>query len=89
MNQAEWIRFVESGVGSLTDKQRRTIGLVHVEGYTLQEAADAQGETLANTRNSYYRGLKALRVFLGTCPRILENREEVRWLDASGALRYD
>lgn len=89
MSQAEWTRFVESGVGSLTDKQRRTIGLVHVEGCTLQEASDAQGETLANTRNCYYRGLKALRAFLNTGPRVVDGGEGVRWLDPSGALRYD
>ena len=89
MNQAEWTLFVESGVGSLTDKQRRTIGLVHVEGCTLQEAADAQGESLANTRNCYYRGLKGLRAFLNACPRVVDGGQELCWLDPSGALRYD
>ena len=89
MNQAEWTQFVESGVGSLTEKQRCTIRLVNIEGYTLQEAANAQGETLANTRNCYYRGLKALRAFLNACPQVVGNGEKVRWLDPSGALRYD
>jgi len=89
MNQAEWTQFVESGVGSLTEKQRRTIRLVNIDGYTLQEAANAQGETLANTRNYYYRGLKALRAFLNRSPQVVDSGEKLRWLDPSGALRYD
>ena len=87
MNQSEWSRLVEAGFGSLSEKQRRTIGLVHVEGYTLQEAADAQRETLASTRNNYYRGLKALRTFLGTYPRAVENGKALSCLDTA-ALRY-
>lgn len=87
LNQAEWSWFVEKGVGSLTDKQRRTIELVHVEGYTLQEAAEAQRETLANTRNYYYRGLKALRSFLQTNPRP-QLAGEVQLLGPDGALEF-
>jgi len=87
MNQSEWSRLVETGFGSLTDKQRRTIGLVHVEGYTLQEAADAQRESLASTRNYYYRGLKTLRTFLGTYPRTVEGGEGISCLDPR-TLRY-
>jgi RNA polymerase sigma-70 factor (ECF subfamily) len=89
LNQSEWLRFVERGVDSLTEKQRRTIKLVHVEGYTLKEAAEAQGETLANTRNCYYRGLKALRIFLGTNPEASEAGSEVGLLDTNAALGYD
>lgn len=60
----EWARYVESGIAILNPKQRRVIELVHFEGYTLQEAAENSRESLANTRNYYYRGLKALRDFL-------------------------
>jgi RNA polymerase sigma-70 factor (ECF subfamily) len=88
LNQAEWTRFVERGVGKLTDKQRRTIEFVHVEGYTLQEAADAQRETLANTRNCYYRGLKALRSFLLTNPQG-QQAQEAQLVVPDGALRLD
>jgi RNA polymerase sigma-70 factor, ECF subfamily len=87
LNQAEWTRFVEKGVGSLTDKQRQTIELVHVEGYTLQEAAEVQRETLANTRNYYYRGLKALRSFLQANPRT-QHAGEVQLLGPDGALEF-
>jgi RNA polymerase sigma-70 factor (ECF subfamily) len=88
LNEPEWARFVDRGVRTLTEKQRRTIELVHVERYTLQETADAQGETLANTRNYYYRGLKSLRTFLNTSPDGKET-QEVRLLHRNGALRFD
>jgi len=64
MSPGEWARYVETGTASLGLKQRQVIELVHFEGYTLREAARILGESLANTRNHYYRGLKALRAFL-------------------------
>ena len=64
MNQSDWSHVVERAVSSLNAKQRRAIELIHVHGCTLQETADALGESLANTRNYYYRGLKAVRTFL-------------------------
>jgi RNA polymerase sigma-70 factor (ECF subfamily) len=60
----EWAQFVETGMVTLGIKQRRVIELVHFDGYTLQEVAEIIRESLANTRNLYYRGLKDLRVFL-------------------------
>jgi len=66
MNRAEWARFVSSGISVLNAKQQRTIKLVLLEGYTLQETADIQRETLANTRNNYYRGLRNMKSFLDT-----------------------
>lgn len=64
MNHNEWARFVERGLDTLTAPQRRTIELIHVEGLTLLEASQVLRETLANTRNYYYRGMKSLRSFL-------------------------
>ena len=64
MRHTEWARHVETGIAALSPKQRRVIELVHFEGYTLQESSEIERETLANTRNHYYRGLKALRAFL-------------------------
>ncbi len=55
---------MESGIAVLNPKQRHVIELVHFEGYTLQEAAEKLRESLSNTRNYYYRGLKSLREFL-------------------------
>ena len=64
MNFTEWSYYVEKGIAELSSKQRRVIELVHFEGYTLAETANIERETFANTRNYYYRGLKALRTFL-------------------------
>jgi RNA polymerase sigma-70 factor, ECF subfamily len=64
MNPGDWAHTVERAVSSLNAKQRKAIELIHVQGCTLQETADALGESLANTRNHYYRGLKALRMLL-------------------------
>lgn len=71
MTPAEWARYVESGVAALSQKQRQVIELVHFEGQTIQEVSEILRESLANTRNYYYRGLSALRDFLGarTAPK--------------------
>ncbi len=52
---------VEQYLGTLNPRQRRTIELVHFDGYTLVETAAVLQESLANTRNLYYRGMKTLR----------------------------
>ncbi len=64
VNQRDWIHTLERAVSSLNTKQRSAIELIHMRGCTLQETASALGESLANTRNHYYRGLKALRMML-------------------------
>ncbi|HUA01358.1 MAG TPA: RNA polymerase sigma factor [Candidatus Aquilonibacter sp.] len=64
LSSVEWARFVEKGITALNAKQRQVIELVHFEGHTLQESSEILRESLANTRNYYYRGLKALRTFL-------------------------
>jgi len=61
MTPAEWALYVEAGVEALNQKQRQVIEMVHFEGRTLQEISEILRETLANTRNYYYRGLNALR----------------------------
>ena len=64
LNPAESARCVESAMTALAPRQRRVIELVHGDGHTLRECSEILGETLANTRNHYYRGLKALREYL-------------------------
>ena len=56
--------WVDRGLEHLNDRQRRVIELVHFEGYTLLETSKIMHESLANTRNHYYRGMKLLRDFL-------------------------
>jgi RNA polymerase sigma-70 factor (ECF subfamily) len=77
LTSTEWARYVESGIAKLNPKQRQVIELVHFEGYTLQEAAGNLRESLANTRNYYYRGLKALRDFLAVRKAVKKAAEGV------------
>ncbi|MFZ0737543.1 MAG: sigma-70 family RNA polymerase sigma factor [Candidatus Acidiferrales bacterium] len=77
MSSTEWGRYVETGIATLGMKQRRVIELVHFEGYTLQEAAEILRESLANTRNLYYRGLKKLKEFLNGKAVLKKARETV------------
>jgi len=46
---------------ALNSRQRSVVEAVHFQGYTLQETADLLHESLANTRNLYYRGMKSIR----------------------------
>lgn len=64
LRSPERIRLVEECLASLKPQQRRAIELIHFEGYTLLEAASVLQQTLANTRNQYYRGIQALRMLL-------------------------
>ena len=54
--------FVEQCLAVLGPRQRRILELVHFDGYTLTEVAAMLKQSLANTRNLYYRGLHALRL---------------------------
>jgi len=55
---------VKESLKTLNDAQRRVLKLAYLEGYSLQEIADATGESFGNVRHHYYRGLKKLRAFL-------------------------
>jgi RNA polymerase sigma-70 factor (ECF subfamily) len=86
MSSGEWTRYVETGIATLVIKQRRVIELVHFDGYTLQEASEILRESLANTRNLYYRGLKELKEFLNKAalkkahePVVLERKDAFRF----------
>jgi RNA polymerase sigma-70 factor (ECF subfamily) len=48
----------------LSPQQRETIQLYFFEGYTLQEIAQRRGQSLANVRHQYYRGLERLRRYV-------------------------
>ncbi len=56
--------FVEECLGGLNPRQRRTVELVHFEGRTLLETAAVLNESLANTRNLYYRAMQTMRAKL-------------------------
>jgi RNA polymerase sigma-70 factor, ECF subfamily len=63
-NMMERAALVKECLASLNTRQRRSIEAVHFDGYTLRETADLLHESLANTRNLYYRGMKCLRSHL-------------------------
>jgi RNA polymerase sigma-70 factor (ECF subfamily) len=88
MSSAEWTRYVDTGISTLGARQRRVIELVHFEGYTLREVAEILRESLANTRNLYYRGLKELKVFLdGKAAR--KNAHETVVLEGKDAYHFE
>lgn len=88
MSLTEWARYVETGIAALSAKQREVIGLVHFEGYTLQEASEIVRESLANTRNYYYRGLKDLRAFLEV-RTALKSAKETMLVGRKDAYRFE
>jgi RNA polymerase sigma-70 factor (ECF subfamily) len=55
---------VEKCLTSLTPAQRRIMELLHFEGHTLREISQLERKELGAIRNSYYRGLKALKTVL-------------------------
>jgi len=48
-------------VDSLSQEQRQTLRLHFLDGYTFREIAEKLGQSYANVRNHYYRGLERLR----------------------------
>jgi RNA polymerase sigma-70 factor (ECF subfamily) len=52
---------LQSWFSKLSESQRQTLHLFFFEGYTFEEIAAGLGQTIGNTRNHYYRGLKKLR----------------------------
>jgi RNA polymerase sigma-70 factor, ECF subfamily len=67
LRASEQVQLVDECLAALNPRQRRTIELIHFEGYTLMETASVLKESLANTRNQYYRGMKSLRARLHIC----------------------
>jgi RNA polymerase sigma-70 factor (ECF subfamily) len=56
----------------LSPNQRETLRLFFFEGYTFEEIGANLGQTTANARNHYYRGLERLRkqIFAGELPGV-------------------
>jgi len=63
---------IEQCLASLNPAQRRIMELLHFEGHTLREISQMEGKELGAIRNSYYRGLKALKTVL--CERVRPSR---------------
>jgi RNA polymerase sigma-70 factor (ECF subfamily) len=58
---AEIVHLVGQLLGTIQDRQRRTIELTFFEGLTAEEIAKETGETPAVVRHNLYRGLSKLR----------------------------
>jgi RNA polymerase sigma-70 factor, ECF subfamily len=65
---------IEQGLACLNPGQRRVVELLHFKGHTLREISQMEGKELGAIRNSYYRGLKALKAVLTDANR----RSQVR-----------
>ncbi len=76
---------VREALTQLSSRQRETLELAFYDGLTMQEIAERTGESFANIRHHYYRGLEKLRVVLGNAkssqkpsPASAEERAYVR-----------
>jgi RNA polymerase sigma-70 factor (ECF subfamily) len=65
MLAADSKRLVQQALSQLTARQRETLELAFYEGMTMLEIAERTGQSHANIRHHYYRGLEKLRVILG------------------------
>lgn len=63
-SEGELKQLLQQGLSVLSAKEKRVIELVSYEGLSMREIADKTGETVANVRHHYYRGLKKVRSFI-------------------------
>lgn len=64
LDAGETARLVREVLDTLNPSQRTAIELISFEGLTFEELAKRTGETLANAKHHYYRGMKKLRACL-------------------------
>ncbi len=64
LSAAESKALVREGISQLTGKQKSIIKLASFNGLSMQEIAEQTGDSFANVRHHYYRGLQKLRSFI-------------------------
>jgi len=65
-------------LATLNNAQKRTLELAYLDGLTMRDIAEKTGETLANVRHHFYRGLDKLRSCLGIeSKRVRVAQEEI------------
>jgi RNA polymerase sigma-70 factor, ECF subfamily len=74
---------VERALSSLSPGQRRVVEMLHFEGHTLREISQIEGKEFTGIRNSYYRGLYALRAILA------KTVQHARPVEAKGREEYE
>ena len=84
LNAGESARLVREILETLNESQRTAIELIAFEGLTFDELAKRTGETLANAKHHYYRGMKKLRSCLiepmGASEKV-KPRQDEHWED--------
>jgi RNA polymerase sigma-70 factor (ECF subfamily) len=69
---------VREALATLNKAQKTALELAYFDGLTMQEIAEKTGETLANVRHHFYRGLDKLRSCLGIeSKRVRAAQEEI------------
>lgn len=61
-------RLLQQGLATLGPSQKRVIELASYDGFSMKEIAEKTGNSLAEVRHHYYRGLKKLHSFLTRPP---------------------
>ena len=64
LSSGEMSRLVREVLATLSDNQRTAIELIAFEGLTFEEVAARTGESVANAKHHYYRGMMKLRACL-------------------------
>jgi RNA polymerase sigma-70 factor (ECF subfamily) len=64
LSSPETTALVRQSMNALSDAQKTVIEMACYEGLSMQEIADRTGDSFANVRHHYYRGLQKLRSFI-------------------------
>lgn len=74
---------VQEALATLNKAQKSTLELAYFEGLTMREIAGRTGESVANVRHHFYRGLDKLRSYLRIEPkRVRGAQEEIARVEA-------
>ena len=82
LNSGETARLVREVLATLNPSQRTAIELIAFEGLTFEELAKRTGETVANAKHHYYRGMMKLRECLSSPilqPQPSKERATSKW----------
>jgi len=64
LSSPETKALVRQSLSALSNQQKSVIQMACYEGLSMQEIADKTGDSFANVRHHYYRGLQKLRSFI-------------------------
>ena len=82
MSSPEIKELVRKSMIALPEEQRSVIEMASYEGLTMREIADRTGESFANVRHHYYRGLQKMRSLI-----MGERRQETECRERKVCLR--